>query len=622
MASWYPDIEMNDMDMGQASSSRARGSSKMSSGSGSRSCISPSPSSGASFKETGEIKFCISEYKSDAFQMMLLMKRNHMLTDVKLEVGREIFHGHKIVLAAASPYFKAMFTGGLRECEMDTVKLQGFCPTVLAHLLCFMYTGEIVINEMLVCQLLPAATMLQMNHVIEACCSFLEKQLEAGNAIGIANYAQQHGCMELFCKANSFIEQHFTEVSEEEEFLQLSPCQLLNLIKRDELNVPDEKDVYNAVLRWVMHDEDTRQPRMENILQAVRCQYLSPRFLTEQMSNCKLLKKAPACREYLAKIFEDLTLHRPPCQKERKPNAPCVIYIVGGYSNRQSLDTLECYDVEDYSWTQLSRLPVARSGLGAAYLRGIFYAVGGRNILSNGNYHDSNWVDTFNPMSNTWEQRALMNEARNRLGVAVLDGQVYAVGGSNGPRCHNSVEKYDPDDDKWTLVQPMAKARMGIGVVVVNRLMYAVGGYNGENRLNSVECYHPENNKWTYVSPMRIPRSGAGVCCVGNCIFVIGGYDGQHQLCSVEKYNIETDVWTSVPPIRTPRSAMTVSVWDGKIFVMGGYDGNQFLSSVEVYDCSRNEWSESKPLPWGRSGHAAASSFHPCLLHGDGRKQW
>lgn len=59
-------------------------------------------------------------------------------------------------------------------------------------------------------------------------------------------------------------------MSLEEEFLQLSSCQLLNLIQRDELNVPDEKDVYNAVLKWVMHDEDSRQPKMEHILQAVR----------------------------------------------------------------------------------------------------------------------------------------------------------------------------------------------------------------------------------------------------------------------------------------------------------------------------------------------------------------
>ncbi len=34
------------------------------------------------------------------------MKDNEMLTDVKLEVMNEIFPAHKIILAAASPYFR------------------------------------------------------------------------------------------------------------------------------------------------------------------------------------------------------------------------------------------------------------------------------------------------------------------------------------------------------------------------------------------------------------------------------------------------------------------------------------------------------------------------------------
>ncbi len=34
------------------------------------------------------------------------MKHNQMLTDVRLDVVNETFHAHKIVLAAASPYFK------------------------------------------------------------------------------------------------------------------------------------------------------------------------------------------------------------------------------------------------------------------------------------------------------------------------------------------------------------------------------------------------------------------------------------------------------------------------------------------------------------------------------------
>lgn len=99
-------------------------------------------------------------------QMMALMRNHGMLTDVILEVGAESFHAHKVVLAAASPYFKAMFTGGLRECETSHVKLQGICQTTMARLLHFMYTGEIKVTEVTVCQILPAATMFQVSELI------------------------------------------------------------------------------------------------------------------------------------------------------------------------------------------------------------------------------------------------------------------------------------------------------------------------------------------------------------------------------------------------------------------------------------------------------------------------
>lgn len=49
--------------------------------------------------------------------------------------------------------------------------------------------------------------------MIEACSQFLEKQLDPSNAIGIANFAEQHGCNELYKKANQFIERHFTQVT-------------------------------------------------------------------------------------------------------------------------------------------------------------------------------------------------------------------------------------------------------------------------------------------------------------------------------------------------------------------------------------------------------------------------
>lgn len=538
-----------------------------------------------------------------------------MLTDVVLQAGSEQFHAHKLVLASASPYFKAMFTGGLKECDMSHVKLQGVCPTTLARILQFMYTGIIRVTEVTVCQLLPAATMFQVPDIINACCVFLERQLDPSNVIGIANFAEQHGCKELHEKANQFIEQHFTQICQEEEFFQLSAMQLVALVKKDALNVQDEQDVYQAVLQWVKYDEENRRPKMEHILQAVRCQYLTPAFLSKQMKSCDLLKKLPQCQKYLAQIFKDMTLHKKPCVKERTPNTPRVIYIAGGYL-RYSLDILEAFNADDKTWTQLAKLTVPRSGLGGAFLKGMFYAVGGRNNAPGSSY-DSDWVDRYHPVLDQWRPCCPMTTPRNRVGVAVMDGYLYAVGGSSGSDYHSSVERYEPDEDRWTLVRPMQYKRLGVGVAVVNRMLYAMGGYDGINRLNSAESYHPENDEWTPISPMHVARSGAGVATLNNCVYVVGGYDGSKQLNSVECYDTEKDTWEFRAPIRISRSALSLTVLDGKLYAMGGYDGTSFLSIVEVYDPTKDVWEEGEPLTSGRSGHASAVSFHQCVIHCD-----
>lgn len=41
------------------------------------------------------------------------------------------------------------------------------------------------------------------------------------------------------------------QVCQEEEFLQLTLQELIALIRKDELNVREEREVYNAVLNWV-----------------------------------------------------------------------------------------------------------------------------------------------------------------------------------------------------------------------------------------------------------------------------------------------------------------------------------------------------------------------------------
>lgn len=69
---------------------------------------------------------------------------------------------------------------------------------------------------------------------------------------------------------------------------------------------------------------------------------------------------------------QDLTLHKKPVVKERRPNTPRIIYVAGGYF-RHSIGVFEAFNIDDNAWTTLPQLTVPRSGLGAAFLKVHYY---------------------------------------------------------------------------------------------------------------------------------------------------------------------------------------------------------------------------------------------------------
>ncbi|XP_009879101.1 PREDICTED: kelch-like ECH-associated protein 1, partial [Charadrius vociferus] len=215
-------------------------------------------------------------------------------------------------------------------------------------------------------------------------------------------------------------------VSKQEEFFNLSHCQLVTLISRDELNVRCESEVFHACINWVKHDCPNRRLYVQALLRAVRCHSLTPHFLQMQLQKCEILRSDSRSKDYLAQIFQDLTLHKPTRDlPSRAPKVGQLIYPAGGYY-RQSLSFLEAYNPRDGSWIRLADLQLPRSGLGGCVVGGLFYAVGGRNNSPEGNT-DSAAIDCYNPMTNRWSPCAPMSVPRNRIGVGVIDGLIYAV---------------------------------------------------------------------------------------------------------------------------------------------------------------------------------------------------
>lgn len=134
--------------------------------------------------------------------------RQNLLCDVTLVAESMEIPAHKMVLASCSPYFYAMFTG-FEESRQDRITLQGVDYHALQLLVEYVYTSLVEVTEDNVQVLLTAANLLQLTDVRDACCDYLQSQLDPSNCLGIRDFADMHGCIDLLNYADNYIEQHF-----------------------------------------------------------------------------------------------------------------------------------------------------------------------------------------------------------------------------------------------------------------------------------------------------------------------------------------------------------------------------------------------------------------------------
>jgi len=200
-------------------------------------------------------------------------------------------------------------------------------------------------------------------------------------------------------------------------------------------------------------------------------------------------------------------------------------------------------------------------------------------------------------------------DARSRLSAGVVDGILYAVGGTGsetvGPSLiRDTMDAYDPVRNTWTAKAPMPTHRYGHAVGVARGILYVVGG---STETGLMEAYDPITNRWTVKTPMPTPRVWPGVGVVNGILYVVGGvccgcceagYGTSHVLDTVEAYDPTTNTWTAKAPLPTPRYEFAVGVANQALYVVGGfYRGATSINVVEAYDPTRNIWTTKAPLP-------------------------
>ena len=67
--------------------------------------------------------------------------------------------------------------------------------------------------------------------------------------------------------------------------------------------------------------------------------------------------------------------------------------------------------------------------------------------------------------------------------------QIYAVGGRDDCTELSSAERYNPNTNTWSPIVAMMSRRSGVGLAVVNGQLYAVGGFDGTTYLKTIETF-------------------------------------------------------------------------------------------------------------------------------------
>ncbi|XP_064636107.1 kelch-like protein 3 isoform X2 [Lineus longissimus] len=533
-----------------------------------------------------------------------------LLCDVIIAADNEEFPCHRSVLAACSPYFMAMFTGEMRESVERKVNISGIDRVTMRLLIDFTYTAELQITTENAQLLLSAANLIQINSVTEACCKFLEKEMDPSNCLGIHCFAEVHSCTKLSETAKVFALDYFCEVMKNEELLSLPQDKLVEFIQDDDLRVESEDVVLTAVLNWVKHDFDARLSSLGDVLQHVRLLLVDPYFMFDTLDSEPILRDSEECKGMIeeAKRYYVLKDRRkdgsnPRCRPRKSMPITTVIFTVGGeIYNKNYLNCVDYFDIEGNLWSKAKDLPFPRCHHGAA-------VTDEENIYISGGYNKEkvvlNSVLRYEVAIDKWVQVENMLLPRARHAMASVDGKIYTLGGFDGQGRVKSVEQYCPFKNTWKFVANMNYAVSRLQACGFNGYLYVAGGVSDPNNqcIDALQRYNPNTDVWELLAPMPVPRSLSGLVTAGGKLYSVGGtlemVTATRQLTC---YDVEANQWTELTPMTDTRFDAGVTSLGSKIYVLSGHDGeNSFFHTIEQYDTVTNKWTVlNTSMPFGR----------------------
>ncbi|XP_050419429.1 kelch-like protein 40 [Patella vulgata] len=509
------------------------------------------------------------------------------LIDVILVADDRHVPCHRNILAACSPYFRAMFTMEVCESDKRTIQLHEISPVTLTTIVDYIYTGQVDINNSNVQSLLTAANMMQIESLTNLCIEHTGSQVDVDNCVDVFSLADVNGLEQLKSTTKQFIFDHFEDVAQTDTLSLIDLDFMLELMAADELNTEKEERVFEVLERWVEFDYEARSRYFPIMFQLIRLPLIEKDILTSILATNRLIRGHPDCQDLLVSVINKSTCSSRINSTLRKGMFTRKMLIFSGGTIHENTRSFTCFDPDTRkNYIGIEQQPTFDSQFKVDYFK-LIVAKDATILFLGGILYDKQKLDEH---------------------CAAL----------------TTVYKYAQQERSWLTCSPMQQGRCSFAVCSYHGRVYVLGGaasYPRGRAIDHVEFYDTEMDTWQKVEPMPLGISHHAAATFSDFIYVLGGIDDDNAyLNTVLMYSISRDTWTLVQTeLLRPRADGNAVTYHEKIYLLGGADKLANNVTMEIYDPVRNRWSYGADFPEERK-IMASTLFSDCIYVSGGFK--
>ena len=574
-----------------------------------------------------ELPYTTPNLSADLLSQMQLLRQEKFLTDVVVCVEDQTFHCHKLLLVAASPYFKAWFQHDEAALCGDEIVIGALTASGFGSLLEYIYTATLEITSDNILDVLDAADFLQFREIAELCCRLLLQHITSENSLSLQQVGEGHLYPSLAQASVEHSLAHFSDVVKSRDFLCMPYSTIQFFLGNQKLHVKSEIELLRSIIKWVEFDAERKQHFdalldhfdaivIDQFMQEMQAPVVSDRTITRLASKIESLgfqREGNELGGTLSRRTQPVMVVFPTsCDfQSKKPNKNVAYY----------------YDFEGNRWHTLTHCPFHdRSFFSVTEVENDIIVVGGEEMDTPVKDACKYFVNT-----DTWEVITPMLQARSNHAAAAVAGKLYTVGGA-GPtasQLRRDGEVLDPQTGQWTMLPCMLDVE-GVGncaLVPLDGKLYIFGGtqsyfnrQTGDVRKKQyqevqyfdmeMETWHRANSFTHHISTkfqLSISVASGDALPYHGCILI---FDENLRGRKIRLFDPATEKMVDFIHTHGHHKFGGYVIFDEALYCSGGL--SQQLIANDMVHCvslreqpTKEDWKMLASLPSGISHHAA-----------------